>query len=164
MARTALCVEGAVLLGCLGCENLTSSALGLNGPKHLLGLLLDSQLTTVEAALGAYTVVEYCAAAVRAGYNRRNNGLVVSSSLISTSRRDFVFRMCHFAFVFISLTYLLLFYSSVIFALRASSWAFQLPLSSSVADSSRAASSRSVIVRKRSIISGSHSPSGCTRW
>ena len=67
-----------------------------SSPSNLLGLLLNSQLTTVEATLGANTVVEDCAAAVRAGYNRRNDSLVVRSSLVSAGRRDFVFRMCHF--------------------------------------------------------------------
>ena len=59
-------------------------------------LLLDGQLTAVEAALGAYAVIQHGCTAVRAGNNRRNNGLVVSSSLITSRRRDFVFRMCHF--------------------------------------------------------------------
>ena len=63
---------------------------------NLLGhLLLDSELTTVETALGAYTVVEYSCATVRASYNGRNLRLVVSSSFVSSGRRDFVFRMCH---------------------------------------------------------------------
>ena len=66
-----------------------------NGP--LFGrFFLDSQFTAIEAAFGAYTVIERRCAAVGAGHDRRNDSLVMGSSLIPSGRRDFVFRMCHF--------------------------------------------------------------------
>ena len=67
--------------------------------KLFSNLLLDSELTTVETALGAYTVVKYRSATVRASYNGRNLRLVVSSSFVSSGRRDFVFRMCHISII-----------------------------------------------------------------
>ena len=45
--------------------------------------LLDSQLAAIEAAFGAYPVVEYRCAAVRAGYDRGNDCFVVSSTLVA---------------------------------------------------------------------------------
>ena len=58
--------------------------------------VLPGELSAIEAALGAYTVIEHRCAAVRAGNHRRNGSLVVGSALIASRRRDFVFRMCHF--------------------------------------------------------------------
>ena len=58
-------------------------------------LLLDSQLTTVEATLRANSVVKYCCTAVRASHYCRSYCLVVGSSFVASSRRDFVFWMCH---------------------------------------------------------------------
>ena len=58
-------------------------------------LLLDSQLTTVEATLRANTVVEYSCTAVRASHYCWSYCLVVGSSFVASCRRDFVFWMCH---------------------------------------------------------------------
>ena len=69
-------------------------------------LLFDRQFAAIEAALGAYAVIERRRAAIRTGYDRRNDRLVMGSSLIPSGRRDFVFRMCHVLLLF----YLLLFY------------------------------------------------------
>ena len=69
-------------------------------------LLFDRQFAAIEAALGAYAVIERRRAAIRTSYDRRNDCLVMGSSLIPSGRRDFVFRMCHV----LLLSYLLLFF------------------------------------------------------
>ena len=63
-------------------------------------LLFDRQFAAIEAALGAYAVIERRRAAIRTGYDRRNDCLVMGSSLIPSGRRDFVFRMCHVLLLF----------------------------------------------------------------
>lgn len=65
-------------------------------PSLFGGLLLDGELAAVETALGAYAVVQHGCTAVRTGHHRRNDSLVMSSALVASRRRDFVFRMCHF--------------------------------------------------------------------
>ena len=71
---------------------ITGGIVRLLKPKALLytlylslDLLLDSQLTTVETALWAYSVVKNSRTAVRASNYCWNNSLVVSSTLVASS-------------------------------------------------------------------------------
>ena len=116
--------------------------------RRLLGALLDNLTTSVVAALRAYSVVHDGRTAVRAGGEGRNRSEIVSSSLVSSLLGEFVFRMCH---IKLSLKFYLSsnkFFSAANGLSTVTSDSSALPLSSEF---------------RYLTVSGSHSPSGCTR-
>lgn len=77
-----------------------SSEISRNAPEQRNGLLalhFHRFLPAIEPALRAYAMEQDGSPAVGAGSQRRSDGFVVRSSLVTTGRRDLVFRMCHFS-------------------------------------------------------------------
>lgn len=68
-----------------------------SGTVALLSFDFHRFFAAVETTFRAYTMEQNRCTAVRAGCQGRSYGFVVRSSLVTTSRRDFVFRMCHFS-------------------------------------------------------------------